>query len=92
MADRSQVTKITLAYLKDPKNMPKDNTPESEGLEADLENLELPEELEPLTKKKKKKDSDKFPLGVPAIEGTGEPGTGGRSQNDLFNKKKKEVY
>ena len=92
MADRSQVTKITLAYLKDPKNMPKDNTPEA-SLESELEDLELPEELpvEDNGKVKKKKKKEQFPTGeMPIIEG-GNPGLNPRSKDDLFNKKK-EVY
>jgi len=83
MADRSQVTKITLAYLKDPKNMPKDNTPKPEELETDLEDLELPEE-----------ENDGFKVGSDEAEKNrpgGNPGRNPRSKNDLF-KKKKEVY
>lgn len=92
MADRSEVTKITLAYLKDPKNMPKDNTPEA-SLESELESLELPEEeiIDTKGKKKKLKKDDKFMKGQPPVIEGGNPGLNPRSQNDLFNKKK-EVY
>jgi hypothetical protein len=85
MADRSQVTKITLAYLKDPKNMPKDNTPKPEGLDTDLEDLELPEE---------EMESDEFKPGSDEMlknRPGGNPGRNPRSKNDLF-KKKKEAY
>jgi len=84
MADRSQITKITLAYLKDPKNMPRDNTPKPEELETDLEDLELPEEDENVDFVP---GSDEMLKNRPG----GNPGRNPRSKNDLF-KKKKEAY
>ena len=93
MSSRDQITKITLSFLKDPANMPKDNTLLAGG-EEELELPELPEEeVEedmPKDKKKKKeesKETDEFQPGKPTKRGGGEPLGSGWSRNDLFKKK-----
>lgn len=93
--NRSEITRITLSFLKDPENMPKDNT-----MQAELEDdeLELPEFLEeennkkiPVKKKKKPKEEDKEEESDEFVTGQQPTIVTGHSKNELF-KKKTGVY